>query len=69
MVAGNRVETLEENNRRHIKEIMQDTLSWKRELKYATESGKADYFKYCKFMLRVCKGTLKELKSFHYTIK
>jgi len=66
MVVGDRKETIEEKNKRHIKEISQDIIAWEKELEYAKNKRIRKYEVYCDAMLSVCENTLKELKKITY---
>lgn len=66
MVVGNRTETIEEKNKRHIKEILQDISAWEKELEYAKNKSDKKYETYCEAILCICENTLNELKKISY---
>lgn len=64
MVVGQRDETLQEKNFRHIKEMEADIEGWKRELDLAMEISDKVYEDYCTIMIQICENTIFRLKEF-----
>ena len=64
MVVGERSETLQEKNRRHINEMEADIESWKNELEFARKNADKMYEEYCVMMIEICKNTITNLKEF-----
>lgn len=64
MVVGQRGESLQEKNLRHIKEMETDIEGWKRELDLAKEMSDKMYEDYCTIMIQICKNTIIYLEEF-----
>lgn len=64
MVVGDKNETLEEKNSRHIKEMESDIKGWKYESEHAKKMLDNTYEKYCEIMIKICENTIRELQAF-----
>lgn len=64
MVVGQRGETLQEKNFRHINEMKTDIEGWKRELDLAKEISDKVYEEYCTVMIQICTNTIICLEEF-----
>lgn len=64
MIIGQRDESVEDKNKRHIKEMEEDIEGWKGELEYAKKKCDKKYETYCVAMITICKNTIAELKNF-----
>lgn len=63
MVVGQREESIEAKNQRHIKEMKADIEGWENELDYAIKKNDTKYANYCKYMRSICLNTLAELEN------
>lgn len=64
MVVGQRDETLQEKNLRHIKEMKIDIEAWKNELNFARKKSDKTYEKYCITLIKICENTITNLEDF-----
>lgn len=64
VIVGERGETLQEKNIRHIKEMELDIEGWKNELDYSKKVANKMYEDYCLMMIAICENTISSLKRF-----
>ena len=64
MVIGQREETVEAKNMRHIKEMKRDIDAWMYELEFARKKSDKIYEDYCTTMIKICENTVNSLEEF-----
>ena len=70
MIIGQRNESVEEKNKRHIKEMVEEIEGWKNELDFAKKKCDENYKDYCITMIKICENTITSLEDFaskHFT--
>lgn len=63
MIVGERHESIETKNKRHIQEMENDITEWNNELNYALDEQNEEYGDYCRTMISICNNTLSQLEE------